>query len=136
LIVNYLVHSSWDVTITGEGLQKLRPMLGAQSLWAGRDLYRAIPAVARDLRFCGLIQRTAQFSRLLRHTRGTRDLFYSGFPRSYLQTENMDRYRPMLIIVATYCPVKSFLCSDIPLAPAYGVYISQLIRYARVCLRI
>jgi hypothetical protein len=26
-----------------------------------------------------------------------------------------------------------FLCSDIPLSPAYGVYISQLIRYARAC---
>jgi hypothetical protein len=24
-----------------------------------------------------------------------------------------------------------FLCSNIPLSPAYGVYISQLIRYAR-----
>ena len=27
-----------------------------------------------------------------------------------------------------------FLCSNIPLSPAYGVYISQLIRYARACL--
>jgi hypothetical protein len=27
----------------------------------------------------------------------------------------------------------SFLCSNIPLSPAYGVYISQLIRYARAC---
>jgi hypothetical protein len=26
-----------------------------------------------------------------------------------------------------------FLCSNIPLLPAYGVYISQLIRYARAC---
>ena len=26
-----------------------------------------------------------------------------------------------------------FLCSNIPLSPAYGVYISQLIRYARAC---
>jgi hypothetical protein len=25
------------------------------------------------------------------------------------------------------------LCSNIPLSPAYGVYISQLIRYARAC---
>jgi hypothetical protein len=30
------------------------------------------------------------------------------------------------------CP---FLCSNIPLSPAYGVYISQLIRYAKACLR-
>jgi hypothetical protein len=47
-----------------------RPMLGAQGLWAGRDLYRAVPAVTRDLGFSGLIRRTAPFSRLLQHTRG------------------------------------------------------------------
>jgi hypothetical protein len=34
-------------------------MLGAQGLWAGRDLYRATPAVTRDLGFSGLIRRTA-----------------------------------------------------------------------------
>jgi hypothetical protein len=28
------------------------------------------------------------------------------------------------------CP---FICSNIPAAPAYGVYISQLIRYSRAC---
>jgi hypothetical protein len=49
---------------------KFRPMLGAQDLWAGRDLYRTSPAVTRDLGYSGLIRRTAQFSRLLRHTRG------------------------------------------------------------------
>ena len=26
-----------------------------------------------------------------------------------------------------------FLCSNVPLSPAYGVYVSQLIRYARTC---
>jgi hypothetical protein len=45
-------------------------MLGAQGLWAGRDLYRATPAVTRDLGFSGLIRRTAPFSRLLRHAWG------------------------------------------------------------------
>jgi hypothetical protein len=30
-----------DVTIAGEGLQKFKPMLGAQGHRAGRDLYRA-----------------------------------------------------------------------------------------------
>jgi hypothetical protein len=47
-----------------------RHMLSAQGPWAGRDLYRATPAVTRDLGFFGLIRRTAPFSRLLRHTRG------------------------------------------------------------------
>jgi hypothetical protein len=49
---------------------KFRPMLGTQGLWAGRDLYRATPAVTRDLGFPGIIRRTIPFSRLLRHTRG------------------------------------------------------------------
>jgi hypothetical protein len=49
---------------------KFRPMLGAQGLWAGRDLNCATPAVTRGLGFSGLIRRTARFSRLLRHTRG------------------------------------------------------------------
>jgi hypothetical protein len=49
---------------------KFRPMLGAQGLWAGRNLYCDTPAVTRDLGFSGLIRRTAPFSRLLRHTRG------------------------------------------------------------------
>jgi hypothetical protein len=76
---------------------KFRPMLGAQGLWAGRDLYRATPAATRDLVFSGLIRRTphlvaswltthdgmwriysyqdphwSPFSRLLRHTMGCR----------------------------------------------------------------
>jgi hypothetical protein len=35
---------------------------------AGRDLYRATPAVTRDLGFSGLIRRTAPFSRLFNTT--------------------------------------------------------------------
>jgi hypothetical protein len=49
---------------------KFRPMLGAQGLWAGKDLYRATPAVKRGLGFSGLIQRIAPISRLLRHAWG------------------------------------------------------------------
>jgi hypothetical protein len=33
---------------------KFRPLLGAQGLWAGRVLYRAMFAVTRDLDFAGL----------------------------------------------------------------------------------
>jgi hypothetical protein len=49
---------------------KFKPMLGAQSLWAGRVLYRATPAVTWDLGFSSLSWRTASFSRFLWHTRG------------------------------------------------------------------
>jgi hypothetical protein len=61
-----IFHIFGDVTIADEGLQQFRPMLGAQGLLAGRDLYRA----TRDLGFSGLIRRTAPFSRLLRHAWG------------------------------------------------------------------
>jgi hypothetical protein len=46
---------------------KFRPtcMLGAQGVWAERDLYRTT-----SVNFSGLIWRTTPFSRLLRHTRG------------------------------------------------------------------
>jgi hypothetical protein len=56
-------HCRWRTT-------KFRPMFGAQSLWAERDLYRATPAMTPYPYFSCLIQRTATFSRLLRHTRG------------------------------------------------------------------
>jgi hypothetical protein len=49
---------------------KFRPMFGTQDLWAGTGLYRATPTVTQDLGFSGLIQRTAPFSRLLRHAWG------------------------------------------------------------------
>jgi hypothetical protein len=49
---------------------KFRPMLGAHSLWAGRDLYRATSTVTQDLGFSGLIRMTAPFHRLLRNIKG------------------------------------------------------------------
>ena len=38
-------------------------------------------------------------------------------------------------VVALNFPIVSFpfICSNIPAAPAYGVYISQMIRYSRAC---
>ena len=56
------------VTIDGEGLKNLfRPTSG---LSAGKDLYRATPAVARGLGFCGLVQRTAQIKSPLTTSKG------------------------------------------------------------------
>jgi hypothetical protein len=55
---------------------KFRPMLGTRGLWAGRDLYRAKPAVTRDLGFSGLIRRTAPYLVASYDTRGDEeDLF-------------------------------------------------------------
>jgi hypothetical protein len=63
-----------------------RPMLGAQGLWAGRDLYRAIPAVTRALGLPGLIRRTTSFSRLLRHKRGCGGSILTGSSRVPIQS--------------------------------------------------
>jgi hypothetical protein len=41
---------------------KFRPMLGAQGLWAGRDLHRATLAVTRDLSFSDLILNQSPFT--------------------------------------------------------------------------
>jgi hypothetical protein len=49
---------------------KYRPMLGVQGRRAGRDLYRATPAVTWDLGFSGLIRSTAPFSCLWRQKKG------------------------------------------------------------------
>jgi hypothetical protein len=49
---------------------KFQTYARSQDLWAGRDLYRATPAVTRGLGFPDLIRRTAPFCRLLRHTGG------------------------------------------------------------------
>jgi hypothetical protein len=46
----FTYHSRWRAA-------KFRLMLGAQGLWAGRDLYRATPAVTWYLYFSGLIRR-------------------------------------------------------------------------------
>jgi hypothetical protein len=54
---------------------KFRPMLGTQGLWAGRDLYRATPAVTWVLGISCLIQRTASFSQLYDTQGDVEDLF-------------------------------------------------------------
>jgi hypothetical protein len=54
-------HCQWKTT-------KFKPMLRAQGLWAGRDLYCATLAVTRGLGFSDIIRMTAPFIRLLRHT--------------------------------------------------------------------
>jgi hypothetical protein len=65
-----IFHLYGDITITGEGLQNLGLCSALRAFWAGRDLYRATPAVTRDLGFPGLVRRSAPFSRLVRHTKG------------------------------------------------------------------
>jgi hypothetical protein len=64
-------HCRWRVS-------KFRPRLGAQGLCAGKDLYRAPPAVTQGLGFSGLIRRTVLFSRLLRHAKGCGGFILTG----------------------------------------------------------
>jgi hypothetical protein len=67
---------------------KFRPKLGAQCLWAGRDLYRATHAVTQDLGFSGLIRRTAPFNRLLRFARGCVGPILTRIPTACLEIWN------------------------------------------------
>jgi hypothetical protein len=64
-----IFHLYGYVTIAGDGLQNLAYDQCSGPL-SREDLYCATPAVTWDLGFSGLIQRTAPFSGLLRHTRG------------------------------------------------------------------
>ena len=78
------------------------------------------------------------------------DFFYHGFLSLFwtygvtlcldlhLEIDNEGRLKKELYAKRGDCsfPIVnfSFLCSNIPAAPAYRVYISQLIRYARACI--
>ena len=70
-------HSYIDVNFTGKG-GKIRPLLGSYGLWAGRDLYRATPALTRGLGFCGLVRRTVPLPWLVQQERATADLLEPG----------------------------------------------------------
>ena len=50
------------LTMSLKGRDSIRRLPGHCDRLAGRDLYRATPAVTRDLGFCGLVRRTAQTS--------------------------------------------------------------------------
>jgi hypothetical protein len=62
---------------------KFRPMLGAQGLWARRDLYRSTPTMTRDLSFSALLWRTAPFSHLLQNAWGCRGPILTGILTGY-----------------------------------------------------
>jgi hypothetical protein len=53
-------------------------MLEAHDFSAGRDLYCTKPSVTQGFSFCGLIRRTAPFSRLLELQGDAKDLFLPG----------------------------------------------------------
>jgi hypothetical protein len=58
--------------------------------WADKDLYRASPAVTRDLGFTGLIRRTAPFSHLFCHTRGRRESILTRILTGHILWENVE----------------------------------------------
>jgi hypothetical protein len=48
-----------------------------------------------------------------------------------LTTQSYDKRDDFNFVIVNFPYIH--VCSNIPLSPAYGVYISQLIRYARAC---
>jgi hypothetical protein len=48
---------------------------------------------------------------------------------TFLNTEIYDKRDDFNFLIVNF----PFICSNIPAAPAYGVYISQMIQYSRAC---
>jgi hypothetical protein len=67
-------------------LQVCRPMFGAQSLRAGRDLYCTAPVVTRDLGLLGIIRRTAHSVKSYDTQGDVENLFESGSPHLPIQS--------------------------------------------------
>ena len=57
---------------------------GKNDLWAGRDLYRATPAVSRGLGFCSLIRRTRPLLMDTRLVRQAREHTEDPLPRLFI----------------------------------------------------
>jgi hypothetical protein len=53
-------------------------------------------------------------------------IFHNGQRRRGVLSDKRDDFNVPIVNLP-------FICSNIPAAPAYGVYISQLIRYSRAC---
>jgi hypothetical protein len=73
LIIDWLTvfcHTHVDTTPLMLKGCKFNPILSAQGLWAGMDLYDATPTVTWGLDFPVIIQNIVQSDRFLRHARG------------------------------------------------------------------
>ena len=57
------------------------------------------------------------------------DLHFKTDSEDRLGTKMFDKRDYLNFPIVTF----PFICSNIPAAPAYGVYVSQLIRYSRAC---
>jgi len=57
------------------------------------------------------------------------DLHLANDSEGWLRTQLYDKRDDFNFPIVNF----PFICSNIPVAPAYGVYISQLIRYSRAC---
>jgi hypothetical protein len=88
---------------------KFRPMLGAQGLWAGRDLYRATSAVTRGLHFSSLIRMSVPFNRLLQQTRGCGGSILT----SVLTVLFMLFNAIYMYLIIFYFPFNIFLCNNV-----------------------
>jgi hypothetical protein len=75
---------------------KFRPMLSAQGLWAGGDLYRATPTVTGRLGFFSFIRRIASFNRLLRHALACRGFILTRILKGLHCRWRVAKFRPML----------------------------------------
>jgi hypothetical protein len=57
------------------------------------------------------------------------DILINIHSNGRLTTSLYDKHDDLVFAIVNF----PFVCSNIPLLPAYGVYVSQLIRYAKAC---
>jgi hypothetical protein len=94
---------------------KFKPILGAQGLWAGRDLYRATPAVFRShpkdhsiLSHLALGYAEDLFYRIFWYTRQNRTTAKFDYLRFYVSLKYFSRIPPLI-----YSEVRVRLFSDL-----------------------
>jgi hypothetical protein len=94
-------------------------MLGAQGLWAGRDLFRATPAVTRGLGFSGLIRNPDRpIQSPLTTRKGMRRIYSNPDPRGL---RNLWRVKPFTKFVSVSSS------SDFPLLQCFVGYTNILL---------
>jgi hypothetical protein len=84
-LIDYIFHLYGDVTITGVQMDaEFRPIFDIHSLWVGKDLFRATPAVTQDLSFFRSHPKDRPWSRLTTH-KGMRGTYSNPDPHGLIQ---------------------------------------------------
>jgi hypothetical protein len=90
---------------------KFRPLLGAQVLWAGRDLYSDTPTATRGIGFSCLIRRTAPFWSPLTTHEGMWRTYSNPDPHSVFHI--YDNLKQFIIYLCLLCTLLADVCTTV-----------------------